>query len=77
MPTDERQLDMILKTIAHWRLQATTGYNDGWTKASYRENLLAISEALPPISELDVRPETKEGDATHNFERIPEEEFNF
>ena len=39
-------LEDILSTIQEWRLQASSGYNDGWVIQGYKEKLQILREHL-------------------------------
>ena len=39
-------LEDILATIQEWKLQASSGHNDGWVIQGYREKLQMLKEHL-------------------------------
>jgi hypothetical protein len=39
-------LEDILSTIQEWRLQASSGHNDGWVIQGYKEKLQILREHL-------------------------------
>ena len=39
-------LEDILATIQEWKLQASSGYNDGWVSQGYKEKLQILQEHL-------------------------------
>jgi len=39
-------LEDILATIQYWKIQASSGHNDGWVTQGYKEKLQMLKEHL-------------------------------
>tara|TARA_R110000824_G_scaffold117801_1_gene269827 strand:+ start:1122 stop:1289 length:168 start_codon:yes stop_codon:yes gene_type:complete len=47
-------LEDILSTIQEWKLQISSGHNDGWVIQSYADQLRTLKEHLEPRKEPQV-----------------------
>tara|TARA_R110002020_G_scaffold402698_2_gene612837 strand:+ start:1656 stop:1823 length:168 start_codon:yes stop_codon:yes gene_type:complete len=47
-------LEDIIATIQEWKLQASSGHNDGWVIQSYKKDLQKLQEHLEPRKEPQV-----------------------
>ena len=45
-PKKERPLDALLDQIQTWKIEAASGYNDGWTRQHYQRMLEEVKRDL-------------------------------
>ncbi len=45
-PKKERPLDALLDQIQTWKIEAASGYNDGWTRQHYQRMLEEVKQTL-------------------------------
>ncbi len=50
---EEASLDVVLKTLKRWRLEAKDPRNDGWVQQAYRDKIRVVfSESSKILSEI-------------------------
>ena len=47
----EVSLEDILYTIATWKIEASSGHNDGFTRENYTSKICKIEEAIERVKE--------------------------
>jgi len=62
-PKKESPLEELLGQIQTWKIEASSGHNDGWTKQHYQRMLEEVRHSLNKAL-----PEIEEGEELDNYD---------
>jgi len=62
-PDPESPLEELLGQISKWKIEATSEYNDGWTRQHYQRMLDEVKDKLNRVL-----PEIEEGEELDNYD---------